>query len=310
MKSSRFATVESLTLFAPALDGLWPAGTRLPGVLGRMLDRGRLVNFAGGFSPARLVGLPEDAVPGAAALSRRIDRPDDIGGVWVRADPVRLDADIDAVWFAEHAPPELPGDRRAKLAAAITELVATDGLDFDWPHPRRAYLRLPESPDTVFTDPRNAVGQRLDNVLPEGTQAGRWRGLINELQMLMHGHIRPGEANALWLWGAGDDVPAPVAPPLDGMAVSEADLRGLADWLGIPVRPPGEPGESGRWLAQWRPDPEQDRDANYRLLEQHWLQPAWRNLVRGRLRQFTLATETRAVRLTRRGRLAFWRRAR
>ena len=59
--------------------------------------------------------------------------------------------------------------------------------------------------------PKTALGDDLARHLPEGENAQRWRGLLNEAQVILHKHPLNTEraqrglppVNSLWFWGAG-----------------------------------------------------------------------------------------------------------
>ena len=97
------------------------------------------------------------------------------------------------------------------------------------------FVTFQDAPAARFTPLEQAVGRALEEAMPEGEEAGRWRRLMNEVQMLFfqlsanQAREGRGEAtvNGLWFAGPGRDAtPAGSAPRL----VSASDdplLRGL-----------------------------------------------------------------------------------
>jgi hypothetical protein len=155
----------------------------------------------------------------AAAITRQADVGDAEDACWLRVDPA---------WIR----PEMTGarlfgwGRGLKIAAADVEAfvpalrpVFDDaGFVLDAPTHGRWYLRLPR--DTwvpAFTDPADALGADVFDYLPgtdasvDATQLRRWRGLLNDAQVVLHTHPRNAmrmaaglpPINALWFWGAG-----------------------------------------------------------------------------------------------------------
>jgi hypothetical protein len=103
-----------------------------------------------------------------------------------------------------------PGEAE-KLARLIERHFVDEGWHLEIAAPHRWYLRLPP-PTGLSTSPlHEVVGRNVLPFLPRGVDASRWRGLLNEVQMLLH-HAdvnqrrraagRP-EINGLWLWGGG-----------------------------------------------------------------------------------------------------------
>ncbi len=131
------------------------------------------------------------------------------GRFWFRADPVHLSAARDRVYLA--AVERLDLAEAAALAGEVAALYRDDGWQIETPHPLRWYLGF-ERPAAVTTTPLGAaLGGDLESHWPKGEEALRWRGLLNELQMLLHqsGVNAAREArgdvpvNGLWLWGGG-----------------------------------------------------------------------------------------------------------
>lgn len=175
-----------------------------------------------------------------AAAARTADIGGEEGGWCLRADPVHLKADMgDLVLFdGDHFALDLE-DARA-LAAIVADHFSEMGWRLEVAHPLRWYLRL-NTPARIQTSPLSMVRLRaVDAHLPTGEEAGRWHGLLNEVQMVLHdcavnrSREARGEAavNSLWFWGGGVLPPAPAAPGFRAHGDS-ALLRGLAKRSGI-----------------------------------------------------------------------------
>jgi hypothetical protein len=85
-----------------------------------------------------------------------------------------------------------------------------------------------------------ALGRSVEQVLPDGEAAGRWRKLLNEIQMHWHQHPvnehREAEGrpaiNGLWLHGGGIWQALPQRP-FDAVATDDATVRGWALAAGV-----------------------------------------------------------------------------
>lgn len=212
----------------------------------------------------------------AAALSRRLDCPDDAEGIWLRADPVTLTPDLGAVWVGE-------GSRLDPVSPVVKELsamFADEGMELHVPVPERAYLRLPSLPDCQFTPPWLLAGESMDRIWPQGGQAQTWRRLLNETQMILHQHREydPALPASLWFWGAGA-LPASPSPARVTRLEARSPLwRAAGAWGGLEIRPP-QPDEAVMpgTLLEWPVDHADSADENLKSLVA-WLTAAWRRL--------------------------------
>jgi len=76
---------------------------------------------------------------------------------------------------------------------------------------RRWYLRLEEDPGIRTEALPDVVGQDILHHMPQGVAEGRWRSLLNEVQMILHASPVNQEReaqgllpiNSLWFWGGG-----------------------------------------------------------------------------------------------------------
>jgi hypothetical protein len=93
--------------------------------------------------------------------------------------------------------------------------------------------------------PSEALLQDLSRMLPTGPDAQRWRGIVNEIQMLLHSHPL-NEArqlagklpvNSVWLWGGGNiETRQPVIDVVyaDHELVSVAASRNMIRYAALP----------------------------------------------------------------------------
>lgn len=293
-----------IIVLVPELDNLLAEADRLPGRLAAIMARGQRRPLADSHYQSLLVC--GQAVP-PAALTRNSDCPADTEGCWLRADPVGLRPDLNAVWLQtglDLADPE--------ACSALTSLLAEEGLDFDLPHPGRGYLRLSESPGCQFVPPWKLSGQSLDHVLPHGPGQARWRRLLNECQILLHQFARGSDQPApdgLWFWGAGS-LPsrADINPRISHLAGADPLWPAMADWLGLSHAPGCPLRVADQSLVEWQADTALDSLANLELLDQ-WLKPLWRRLKRRGLDALELASQNHAWRVEPADAWRFWQRA-
>jgi len=290
MRSSRFATApeQRLIVFVPELEALLREALSVPPLIAAMQRLSGTIPLDPECPQAVLAtGRPL----AAAALSRRLDCPEDCDGTWLRADPVDLVPDLAAVWIRAEARFEA-GEWLPELQA----LFAEEGMVLEMAPSGRGYLRLEAVPECRFTPPWALAGESLDHCLPEGSDARRWRRLLNETQVLLHQLRRRADhpdavPASLWFWGGGalPDL-ADVRPRVRRIVADDPVLTGLAEWLGLPCSPPGAGGVTARAgdLFEWLPEPSETAERNLERL-QVFLRPAWRQLRLGRLRSLEVA---------------------
>jgi hypothetical protein len=222
---------------------------------------------------------------------------------WLRADPVHLRAERDAVLLvdARHFP--LDAESASALIDALNAHFESDGLRFFAPSPSRWYIAVDRTPEIATSPLRAAAGRNIDPLLPKGADALTWHRRFNEIQMLFHSHAvnEAREAagqltvNSVWFWGGGvlpDAVPGVFA----GVWGDDPLARGLAlasgaSWAPLPKR-------AEQWLTQASQgehvlvlDPiPADRGNSLADLEQKWFAP-----MLGALRERQLSTLTLLV---------------
>ncbi|MBS0583770.1 MAG: phosphoglycerate mutase [Proteobacteria bacterium] len=147
-----------------------------------------------------------------AALTRSLDGDEADAAIWLRADPAFVMADAVTLRLLQSGNMGLHGAEVEAFAEALRPLFGDAGMPFDAPHPQRWYLRCERGAKLPrFSSPDDALGDDLAHHLPEGDDARRWRGLLNEAQIVLTQHplnaqrVRRGlpPVNSLWIWGAG-----------------------------------------------------------------------------------------------------------
>jgi hypothetical protein len=170
---------------------------------------------------------------------------------WLRADPVQLIVDRDRLVLGDVV--RLARGEAESLVEALNAHFAAELVVYPM-RPERWYARLPRAPDLATVAPARARGASVEPNLPGGADAGRFRALANEAQMLLHAHPvnaareARGEptVNSLWLWGGGA-IARSSRPGFRQVLADDPLARGLAQAAGIAAAP--LPGDAAGWLA-------------------------------------------------------------
>jgi len=289
MKLSRSVTTpeQRLVLFVPQLESLLREAIRRPPLIAALIDRCQPQALDSESPQAELVaGRPLPAAP----LTRRLDRPDDTQGVWLRADPIGLIPDLTAVWLQAGTDFE-PGEWLEELVG----LLAEEGLSLEITDTGRGYIRLLSRPECRFSPPWALAGNSLEHCLPEGADARHWWRLLNETQVSLQQQRQaaddPGSVpGSLWFWGGGElPEAASTRPRVRRIVADDPILAGLADWLELPRRSFGDDVEArGGCLVEWPSRFEASAEANLERL-QRFLRKPWRQLRLGGIRELELA---------------------
>jgi len=205
-------------------------------------------------------------------------------GYCLRADPVHLRAERDALVLVDGRHFDLGAQAAAELIAALNRHFEDDGIAFFGSHPYRWYAVLPAVPDLTTCPLEAAAGRNIDALLPAGGEALAWHRRCNEIQMLFHSHpvneAREEAAepviNSVWLWGGGA-LPASARPVFASVAARDPLAAGLALASSTPLRPPVS--GAADWLSAAANgahlvvlDPIAS-EAGREHLEQSWFQP-------------------------------------
>ena len=156
---------------------------------------------------------------------------------WACADPVHLRFHQERLVLADGAAVGIDANEADALVGELNRYFADLG-EFRRTAPDRWYLRL--TSDVAFSaQPLSAMaGRRVDRQLPEDTGTAWLRKLLNEAQMVLHGHLA-NEAradsgrmtiNSLWLWGPGRLAASAANAPrhFDRVLAAHPLARGLA----------------------------------------------------------------------------------
>lgn len=319
------------------LSLLLPARRHLEStIVASWLARGdRTANAAPGREAAlrECFRIDAEAMP-IAALMRSIDAADAADALWLRADPAFVMADAVTLRLLACGNLGLSTEEVEALAQTLKPLFAETGFAFDAPHPQRWYLRCPRNAVLPrFSSPADALGDDLAHHLPEGENARRWRGLLNEAQIVLTQHpvnvqrARRGlpPVNCLWVWGAGE-LPQRVGSGFDCCVSDDEIVAALARLAQMPsFARKRESGDSVRFVEKattldscFRANDEQKQWVLVDLADQRdvakfddeWFAPLAEASKRGKIAQLDLLFESGercVVKPTHRWR--FWRRA-
>lgn len=253
-----------------------------------------------------------DAIP-AAALRHHCHAGDAELGVWLCADPAWVRSEATGARLMACPVDDVSATDADELAMALRPLFnEAAALVVDTPSTWNARL-AGETRVAAFTDPADALGASLIDVLPEGEAGRAWRRLFNEAQILLHAHpvnarrTAAGKApvNALWFWGEGT-LPDSVETDLRYVASTDDVLRGLAKMAGaIRIEPLPQAmeaaGKAGNALLDLQMPDGLDRISD-------WL-PSFRRWLRDkRFRAISLVfADGERFRVLHAHRLRFWR---
>ena len=266
-------------------------------------------------------GLPEGAPYGAL---RRLGEGSEGGTAsglaadtcWLCADPVHLRFQQNQLILADSGSFGIELDEAQAIAGELNRHFAGVG-SFHVAAADRWYLQLAATsgPETLDVPPLSAVaGRRVEQQLPSTPQTAGLRRLLNEAQMVLHGH--PVNAaresaghlpiNSLWLWGAGA-LPQRLESRFDGVWSGNPLALGLGRAAGVPTHAVAR--DAATLLANGAPDSHhlvvledllgpvqyQDDDA-YRTallaLEERWFAPLRQALTSGKISPLRLEAST------------------
>ncbi len=278
----------SLTLLLPPRAVL-RVGKSLPPLLAKIIGRSDRLPMGESGREAQLMRV-FDVLPRricAAPLTRQLDAEDGNYGVWLRADPAHVRADMTCARMLACGELGLSADETEQFVNVLRPLFGDAGFPISAPSPSRWYLMVPaQSNLPSFAPPELALGDDMLTHMPSGDAAPRWRRLLNEAQVILHNHpLNEARAaagmlpvNSLWFWGAGalpDHVRA------EGLRIASDDLivRALAGLAKVPLSHPF----AGSLTQVSRPnviDLPTLRDVA--LLESPWLESGLQGVARDR----------------------------
>ena len=285
-------------------------GLQLP-TLQHLLGRARCTPQATSLS-AMLGSLFGQPWQGMAALAAQQANLDFGNGHWLIADPVHVRIDRGRALLADIGVMALSQQEAEQLTATLNQHFADDGLYFVAPSPGRWFVQCQHASQARFTPLVDAVGENVNDHLPQGEHGLEWSRLLNEMQMLLYTHPvndqreARGElpVNSVWLWGEGDFTP-PVTR-YDRVLADDANLHLLAAtsqaaveaaphaYTGLAEILAEHPQEQNLLLVlDALQAPAQYRDAwgwreTLTRLESDWFAPLQQALIRGQLTELTL----------------------
>ena len=308
----------------PALETLWARGTRT-----------RLENASVESWLAQAFGLHRAAELPLAPYALRGEGMDPGQDGWLCADPVHLHFATEKMVLADSSQFSIAAEDARQMIEALNAHFADKGFVFFAPAPDRWYLRTPKPPRIRTTPTSEVAGREITPHLPDGEERAYWRGVLNEVQMVLHGHPcnerreQGGEApiNSLWFWGAGNVSALNPQLRYDRIWSDHPLARGLAMFSGIPTEllpvsagplvDLGVPDDTKHlvvlpFVAQLKTStPSAFREALVHL-ERSWIAPLLGGMGRGRVTELVIhavdAEDGWTLDFHRRDRLRWWRR--
>lgn len=289
--------------------------------LNTLLARSRLTQRAPQSLEATLTdafGLPEGAPYGALRLLGESAAPAGLAAdaCWMCADPVHLRFQQNQLILADSGSFDIELDEAQAIAGELNRHFSDVGR-FHVAAADRWYLQLAATSNLgeFNVPPLSAIaGRRVEQQLPSTPQTSNLRRLLNEAQMVLHGH--PANAlresagrlpiNSLWLWGAGA-LPARMDRNFTAVWSGNPLALGLGRTAGVPAQ--AVPHDAATLLADRTPGghhllvldellgPVQYQDGEaYRAtllaLEERWFAPLQKALAGGKLKRLRIEAST------------------
>lgn len=152
-----------------------------------------------------------------APVTLQIDGSEEMKGAqdyWMRADPVHLRLEHDRVVLADSQVFRISREEAHELSGFLNRHFSAHGQEeiaFLPLQPNRWYFRVTRHSPASTHPVSQAINRDVTELLPFGTNSAFWRGLFNEIQMLLHEHPvnQSREArgeftiNSIWFWGGG-----------------------------------------------------------------------------------------------------------
>lgn len=244
----------TVELLVPGLLGPVPdpaaAGALLPAlpVLDQGLARAGVVHGPQREAEAAILaafGLECDAWP-VAPVARAGEHDSAAPGAtwWLRIDPVYLRIDMTHARLFSAYMLALEQAEADLLVESLNRHFAADGWRVEAPAPERWYMASATDPGLVAHSPTRVAGRNIDHFMPGGSAGAYWRGVLNEVQMLLHDHPVNAEreragrlpVNSIWPWGGGRAPEQWPAPPARVFA-DDATAQGAARLADVPIAP-------------------------------------------------------------------------
>lgn len=147
-----------------------------------------------------------------AAISRLSDDNQHPEGIWLRADPVHVQADRDGLILIDNNRFVLSQRDALALAADINLLLKPYELELEVPTPYRWYLRMKDDLELKTTPLDAIVGKDILPYMPSGDDRINLIQLMNDIQMTLHNsdvnkkreQEKALPINSVWFWGYGE----------------------------------------------------------------------------------------------------------
>jgi len=271
----------------------------MPG-LERLLARGRTqggeTSLAHALCHAFSVARQDDSP--LAPVTAAYDGLNASRGYWLRADPVHLQVGMRGMTLLDAEHVGLSMAESEALATALKPLFKEAGWHLLATAPGRWYGH-PSHAIKLQTTPLDEVATRhVNSALPVGPSAARVMRLVNDAQILLHGHPvnqareRRGERpiNSLWLWGGGEMPKA--GRRFQQVLTEQTEALALAKLSGSASAPcPARLGDVPRAASTLLVLPEFPADASAEdaaRLDADWFLPLLRGLRIGRFQRATI----------------------
>lgn len=224
------------------------------------------------------------------------------GGPWACiASPVHLVAGMSDVTLGESGILALDGAEAGALAADFNQVFADSGVRLAVGRAAVLVCVFDRVLQVSTHEPADVVGRDVFECQPLGTDAPRLRRLMSEMELWLFEHavnrartaLGRAAITGLWLWGGGESLSR--LPEVRGFTSGTDPL--FAAYGNATEFPRGAMRRAGVVVCDV-PD-----------FEQRWLEPLSRALAAGELEGLTVSVQQHLVRIERRTRWRFWRRA-
>jgi hypothetical protein len=251
----------------------------------------------------RAIAPPGASMPSIAATALCAERGA-VEAAWVcLASPVHYVAEMTRVRLAEDGMLSLTPAAAEGFASDFNRIWKDTGICLTAAGSTQLFCLFDRPLAVAMRDPREVLGQSIEEYLPVGEDAARLRQLISETEMWLFEHVVNGArgqsglpvVNGLWFWGGG--APLSVLPKVLGW-VGGNDV--FFNAFGV-----REDAGSGSGVVVTAGEPGSDQ---WRDIESRWLRPAVAQLRAGRISRLEISVEDRRFTLTSLALRRFWRR--
>jgi hypothetical protein len=163
---------------------------------------------------------------------------------WLRADPVHLVLQRDCFSLAEPVPLMVNDEHAASMMATLNQHFNQDGSSFYIGKSGTWYLCCDKPVQIETTLASIAIDKNVHHFMPRGTDAPKFKALLNEVQMLLHKHpanearenLGEVAVNSVWLSGCGampQTQSKSVNKDISLVLANDVFHQGLAKWAGV-----------------------------------------------------------------------------